>query len=130
MESFFFWWSIVSTIVAVGFLMWNIWQLASRRKEQDLHKGQVKLWQHHANGINAGLYMIDSSIESSQYSSIKDIQQSIKALSPNAQSLYNSLNEERLFTDAEIKEEQLKQKKQREELIENFRKKQESAGPQ
>ena len=58
-----FLWSIISTLLAVGLFGWDIWQLASSRKneelqlkEKQLHKSQVKIWQHFANGINHNLF--------------------------------------------------------------------------
>ena len=118
---FFFWWSIVSTIAATAFLIWDFWQLVSYRKEQKLHKGQVKLWQHHANGINHGLILMEQSINQNHYSSLKDVQQTIKSLNASTYSLFTSLNEERLFSDEEVKKEQLEQKRQLKELMDGAR---------
>lgn len=104
MQDIFFWWSVVSTVIALGLLGWDIWQLSSNKKEKERHKSQVKIWQHHANGLFYGLF----AIVSGQFSSVKDIQEATKISQANAHSLYMSLNEERLFTEAEIKEKQLK----------------------
>lgn len=104
MDSFFFWWSIVSTVIGFGFLGWDIWQLSSNKKEKEIHKSQVKLWQHHASGLLHGIIALGQE----QFSSVKDIQQAANVSQANAYGLYTSLNEERLFTEKEIKEKQLR----------------------
>ncbi len=103
MNSIYFWWSIFSTLIAVGLLVWDIWQLASNRKENDLHKAQVKLWQHHASGLLHGIIAIIQE----PFSSVNDIKNAAKISQANAYDLYTSLNEERLFSEKEIKEKQL-----------------------
>lgn len=100
----FLWWSIISTIIGLVFLGWDIWQLSASKKEKELHKAQVKIWQHHASGLVHGLI----NISQDTFSTAKDNQQATKALLASAHSLYTSLNEERLFTEKEIKEKQLK----------------------
>lgn len=108
MGNFFFWWSVISTIIGLGFLCWDIWQLSASRKEKEIHKSQVKIWQHHASGLLHGLL----SLVQNEFSSPKDIQNAAKTLQANAYSLYTSLNEERLFTEEEIKQKQLRQEEE------------------
>ena len=119
MPDFFLWWSIFSTVAALGLLGWDIWQLSTSRKEKELadkekeiHKAQVKLWQHHASGIMHGLITLSQET----FSSIKDSQNAAKAILPSAHSLYSSLNEERLFTDEEVKAKQLRQEEESKQL--------------
>lgn len=120
MENFLFWWSIVSTVLGIIFLMINIGQLVAYLKEKNLilkekeiHKSQVKVWQHHANGIQMGLFVATVG----KYSSVDDLRELVKALHQDAQSLYNSLNEERLFTEEEIKERQVQKEKETNERL-------------
>ena len=115
-NQFSFWWSIISTVLALGFLCWDIWQLSSskkekeiRYKEKELHKSQVKVWQHFANGISFGLAQLIEAIKNGSLSelSAKNIGDAIKPIQATANSLFTSLNEERLFSDEEIKQRQL-----------------------
>lgn len=108
--------SIISTVVAVILFGWDIWQLASSRKneeiqlkEKQLHKSQVKIWQHFANGISQNLFLISESIRANKLDNLKaqDFGEIIKGIQSSANSLYTSLNEERLFTDEEIKQRQI-----------------------
>lgn len=121
-----FLWSVISTIIGVGLLGWNIWQLASSRKneeiqlkEKQLHKAQVKIWQHFANGINHNLLMIWEAVQTNKLSKLKALEfgEIIKGIQAGANALYTSLNEERLFTDEEIKQRQLENEKEFKDLL-------------
>jgi hypothetical protein len=126
MENAFLWWSIISTILALGFLGWDIWQFASARKEKDLqlkekelHKAQVKIWQHFANGINHNLLILTEAIKANKLNKLKpnDFGDIVQGIQANANSLYTSLNEERLFTEEEIKLRQLENEAQFKEMF-------------
>ena len=111
MQDFLLWWSIFSTVAALGLLGWDIWQLSASRKEKELgekekeiHKAQVKLWQHHASGLLHGII----SLAQEKFTSVADVQQAAKVAQASAYGLYTSLNEERLFTEEEIKQKQLR----------------------
>lgn len=117
---FLFWWSIVSTILGILFLIANVAQLVAYLKEKSLilkekeiHKAQVKVWQHHAFGIQNGLFV--STLGS--FSSVEDLRELVKAIHQNALSLYTSMNEERLFTDEEIKQKQIQKEKETKETL-------------
>jgi len=114
MENIYLWWSVCSTIFGVLFLIGNIVQFVINKKEKEIHKSQVKIWQHHANGIAQGLFLVG---QSNQYSSVNDVCRAIKIIQPTAHSLFSSLNEERLFTEKEIKEKQLAKEKENKELF-------------
>ena len=119
--------NIVITIISIILLVWDIWQLASSRKdkeiqvkERQLHKAQVKIWQHFANGISHNLSLISQTLNKktdNQY--LLDLSSIIGGVQAITFSLYTSLNEERLFTDEEIKRKQLEQEK---EFKEEYRK--------
>lgn len=120
MENFLFWWSVVSTILGVLFLIANIAQLVAYikeksliLKEKEIHKGQVKVWQHHANGIQMGLFIMTVG----KFSTVDDLRECVKAIQQDARSLYVSLNEERLFSDEEIKEKQVQQEKETQDRL-------------
>ena len=122
MENFLFWWSIVSTVLGIIFLLINVAQLVAYTKEKSLilkekeiHKSQVKVWQHHANGIEMGLFIITLG----KYSTVDDIRESVKAVHQTARFLTQSLNEERLFSDEEIKEKQIQQEKETQDRLKN-----------
>lgn len=119
-------WSVISTLVAVGLFGWDIWQLASSKKneelqlkEKQLHKAQVKIWQHFANGISQNLFLISEAIRTNKLNNLKaqEFGEIIKAIQSNASALYTSLNEERLFSDEEIKQRQLEQEKQFKDML-------------
>lgn len=114
-------WSVISTVIAVGLFGWDIWQLASSKKNQELqlkekqlHKSQVKIWQHFANGINHNLLMISEAVRENKLNKLKasEFGEIIKGIQASANALYTSLNEERLFTDEEIKQRQLENEQQ------------------
>lgn len=117
MGNFVSWFSVVTFIISIALLVWDFWQLASRKKEREIHKAQVKIWQHYASGINHALLTLGQNIEQGKYTSPKDVEQSVKLLQPVTYSLFTSLNEERLFTEEEIKERQLENEKQIKELL-------------
>jgi len=115
-NSITFLWSVISTIISVGLFGWGIWQLASSKKNEDiqlkekqLHKAQVKIWQHFANGINHNLLMISEAVRANKLNHLKasEFGEIVKGIQASANALYTSLNEERLFTDEEIKQRQL-----------------------
>lgn len=121
---FFFWFSIVSTILGVVFVMGNVAQYVALAKEKDLiqkekeiHKSQVKVWQHHADGIQRGLFSMVVGV----FSSTEDLREGVKSIYQNAQSLFTSLNEERLFTDEEIKAKQIQKEKDTKEMLDRAR---------
>lgn len=126
METFLLWWSLISTVLGVIFLVVNAGQLVAYikeksliLKEKEIHKSQVKVWQHHADGIQRGLFVVTLG----KYSNVEDMRESIKALQQDASSLYNSLNEERLFTDEEIKTKQIQKEKENQERFAQIAKK-------
>ncbi|HCC06372.1 TPA: hypothetical protein DEP94_03385 [Candidatus Nomurabacteria bacterium] len=119
-NNFLFWWSVVSTVFGVLFLIANVAQLVAYikeksliLKEKEIHKGQVKVWQHHAQGVQMGLFILTQG----KYSTVDDLREAVKGLQQSAQSLYISLNEERLFTDQEIKDKQLQKEKETQEML-------------
>jgi hypothetical protein len=110
----FFWWSIISTIFGVISLIFNAAQMVAYikeksliLKEKEIHKSQVKVWQHHASGIHMGLFILSLG----KFSSVEDLREGVKSQQQEAKSLFDSLNEERLFSDEEIKERQLQNEK-------------------
>lgn len=122
-------WSVVSTIIAVGLFGWDIWQLASSRKndelqlkEKQLHKSQVKIWQHFANGISTNLLLIVEAVRTNKLDNLKaqEFGEIAKGIQASANALYISLNEERLFTDEEIKQRQLENEKMFKEMQQRF----------
>lgn len=117
---FFSWWSVVSTLIGIVFLIGNVGQHVALVKEKDLiqkekeiHKSQVKVWQHYANGIQSALFLLAYK----GFNSVPDMKTAVEATQQVANSLYTSLNEERLFTDEEIKEKQLQKEKETKELL-------------
>jgi len=119
-------WSVISTVIGVGLLGWDIWQMASSRKNQEiqlkekqLHKAQVKIWQHFANGISHNLILISEAIHTDKFKNleVQGFGEIIKGIQANANALYTSLNEERLFSEEEIKQRQLEQEERFGQLL-------------
>jgi hypothetical protein len=117
----------VLTLVAIGLFGWDIWQLSASRKnkeiqlkEKQLHISQVKIWQHFANGINHNLLMLSEAIRTNKLDKLKasEFGEVLKGIQASANALYTSLNEERLFTDEEIKQRQLDNEKQFKTMLE------------
>lgn len=124
----FFWWTIVSTILGIGLLSWDIFLWATSRKEKEiqlkekeLHKAQVKIWQHFASGINNSLLLSTEAIREGKLSKLtaEDFGELIRSIQVNAYALFVSLNEERLFTEEEIKARQLEQEETLKKLWDN-----------
>lgn len=126
MSQSLFIWSVMSSIFALLFLGWDIWQFASSRKDKDiqfkekeLHKAQVKIWQHFASGINHNISCITSAMneKSLQNLKVEDISRILQGVQSNVFALYTSLNEERFFSEKEIKERQLAQEDHFKQLL-------------
>jgi hypothetical protein len=43
-KDFFFWWSIVSTLLSLALLCFSIWQYMKGRSYEEKVKAQVKVW--------------------------------------------------------------------------------------
>ncbi|MFA6184756.1 MAG: hypothetical protein WC720_01255 [Candidatus Shapirobacteria bacterium] len=110
------WFSILSIIVGIILFGWDIYLLGESKKqkavfdkEKEIHKSQVKIWQHYANGLSNSLLNLGFSAEREQNSKLE---QAIKSLQTVSFYLYKSLNEERLFSEEEIKKQQLETESQ------------------
>ena len=97
--------AIITTMLSIGFLCWDIWQLATVRKNKEQKNSQVKIWHQEANGISQSLFKVYQDAENGKYSSVKDLSSTISAIQMNAQSLYQSLYEERVFDEETYKKE-------------------------
>ena len=104
--------------------MGNVAQYVALKKEKDLiqkekeiHKSQVKVWQHHADGITRGLFLLVHK----GFSSVDDMKTSVESIQQVASSLAVSLNEERLFTDEEIKAKQIQKEDEQKKLLESIK---------
>jgi hypothetical protein len=112
---FFFWWSIVATIISLFLLCFSIWQHLSVESEVRKGDAQVKIWMQDANGLRAGLQTIvvncivpPNQQATSKYSSVNDVGMAVYAFSSAAQALYQSLYEERCITEEEYRQQQKK----------------------
>lgn len=117
---FFFWWSVVSTIIGIGLLCFSIYQMVTADSEKKRKKDQVKVWMQDANGVSQGLLRIVQDNLDKRYSTTNDMANSVWVLQACAFSLYQSLYEERCVTEKEYKQlqQELKErvKQQQEEL--------------
>jgi hypothetical protein len=117
---FLSWWSIISTILNIIFLIVAIWQYFEGQKQKERNNAQVKVWMNDANGIHVSLLRIVHDNLAKRYSSTDDIANTIWAIASNAFSLYQSLYEERAVTEKEYKERQ-------KEMMEQIKKNQSSS---
>lgn len=117
---FFFWWSVVSTIIGIILLCFSVHEKVTASSEKQRKKDQVKIWMQDANGISLALLRIVQDNLGKRYSSTNDMANAVWGLQASAFSLYQSLYEERCVTEEEYKQlqQELKEqvKKQQEEL--------------
>jgi len=103
---FFFWWSVVSTIISIILLAFSIQQYVEGRKQKERSNAQVKIWMQDANGITQALLRIIKDNIDKRYSSADDVCNAIWAVHASCFALYQSLYEERAVTEEEYKEQQ------------------------
>ncbi len=108
METFLFWWSVVSTIIGLGLLCFSIWQYKDGKNQSEKIKAQVKVWMQDANGIRTALQRIVRDNLDGRYSSTNDMGNAVWGIEATASALYQSLYEERCVTEDEYKERQRK----------------------
>lgn len=108
MNSFFFWWSVVSTIIGIALLIFSVWQYLSGRSKEERLKAQVKVWMQDANGISTSLNRVVIDNLQKRFSTTNDVCNAVWAIQSSASALYQSLYEERCVTEEEYKERQKK----------------------
>lgn len=106
--------SIIATVVSVLLLLVDVWLLSANKKDQEKKNSQVKIWQQDANGLAMGLARIVGDVDAKRYSSVQDIANTLNAVHASAFALYQSLYEERTYTEQEYKQ---RQKKLEEEMM-------------
>lgn len=102
--NFFFWWSVVSTIISIILIGFSIWQYLKARYSEERGRAQVKIWMQDANGISQGLVRIVQDNLDNRYTSTNDMANSVWSLQSASFSLYQSLYEERCVTEEEFKQ--------------------------
>lgn len=105
---FFFWWSVISTVISIILLCISIWQYLSSRYQEEKNKAQIKVWMQDANGLSVSLNRIVIDNVQKRYSSTNDVCNAVWAIQATAFSLYQSLYEERCVSEKEYKERQKK----------------------
>lgn len=108
MNNLFFWWSVVTTLLSIIFLIASIWQFFEGQKQTERIKAQVKNWMQHANGISMSLKRIVRDNLDKRYTSVNDIANAVWATEASAFSLYQALYEERCMSEEEYKVRQKK----------------------
>lgn len=73
LQNFFFWASLVTTVLSFGLVVFSVWQYKEGQKQKDKVKSQVKVWMQDANGISQGLKRIITDNLSGRYSSTNDV---------------------------------------------------------
>jgi hypothetical protein len=105
-KDFYFWASIVSLIINIILILLSVGLAVANRKEKERRNSQVKIWMQDAQGISEGIQRIINNRWQGLYSSVKDVVNSVHVLGAPANSLFQSLYEERTMTEEEYKEEQ------------------------
>ena len=106
---FFFWVSILTTIISLLLLCFSIVQYLAALHEKKKGDAQVKIWMQDANGLYEAMGSISVNCYPStnsplpRYSSVPDVGMAIYSLRSTAQALYQSLYEERCVTEEEYK---------------------------
>jgi hypothetical protein len=103
-ETFFFWWSVVSTVIGILLLCFSLWQVKSAIDERRRNAAQVKIWMQDANGIQNSLQRVVIDNLGKRYGTTDDMANTIWSLQATAFALYQSLYEERCITEEEYKE--------------------------
>lgn len=114
---FFFWWSVVSTVLGVFFLITSIWQFLEGRKQKERNTAQVKIWMQNANGIAQALMRIVQDNLDKRYTSTNDVCNTVWSVHSTIFALYQSFYEERCVTEEEYK-------KQQKEIMDELKKRQ------
>ena len=105
---FFFWWSIVSTLMSLGLVIFSVWQYWQNRSQTEKNRAQIKVWMQDANGISLALKRIVRDNLDHRYSSTNDISNAIWSIEATTFSLYQSLYEERCVSEEEYRDKQRK----------------------
>lgn len=105
-KDFYFWASIVSLVINIVLILVSVGLFVANRKEKERRNAQVKIWMQDARGISEGIQRIINNKWQGLYSSVKDVVNSVHVLGAPADSLFQSLYEERTMTEDEYKEEQ------------------------
>ena len=93
--------NVVLIIVSVGLAVAG-W------KDRKNNKSQVKIWMEQANGVQQALQNIIQDKWNGLYSSVTDVTNAVWAVKASAFALYQSLYNERVITEQEYKEHQMK----------------------
>ncbi|MDB5204415.1 MAG: hypothetical protein JWP09_443 [Candidatus Taylorbacteria bacterium] len=94
------WWSIVSTIINIILVCFSIWQYLEAENQKKKTKSQVKIWMQDAKGIVAAL----NKVQGIHHTKISDMCNSISMVEAFANSLYQSLYEERVVKEEDYQE--------------------------
>ncbi len=111
---FIAWVSIVSLLINVILIVYSYGLHIASNKESESRNAQVKIWMQYANGITHGLQRITSNFLEGLWSEKDDITGAVHSMEAVSFSLYQSLYEERVITEEEYKEEQMKLRSGRE----------------
>ncbi|MBT3293127.1 hypothetical protein HN512_04045 [Candidatus Peregrinibacteria bacterium] len=119
MNTFTFWWSIISSVISLIFVGISIWQYFIGRNAKQRQKAQVKIWMQNALGLREGLKLIMVNGKSGGFTSPVDVANAVWSLEPSAFALYQSLYEERCIKEKEYIQKQKIAAKKIEEANEN-----------
>lgn len=110
--------TIVSLAVNVVLIVISVALAVVGWKDKRSSKSQVKIWMEQANGIQQALQRIIDDKWRGLYSNVDGITNAVWAVAASAFALYQSLYDERVITEKEYKEHQMKL---REKLDKDFK---------
>lgn len=100
--------NIASLVINIVLIIVSVSLAVASWKDSQNKKSQVKIWMEQANGVQQGLQNIIEDKWRGLYSGVNDITNAIWAVKASAFALYQSLYDERVITEKEYKEHQMK----------------------
>lgn len=97
-----------SLVINVVLIVISVGLAVAAWKDNQNKKSQVKIWMEQANGVQQGLQNIIEDKWRGLYSGVNDITNAVWVVKASAFALYQSLYDERVITEKEYKEHQMK----------------------
>lgn len=98
----------VSIILNVILVIVSVGLAVAAWKDNQKKNNQVKVWMEQANGVSQALQRIINDRWNGLYSSVGDITNAVHAVQASAFALYQSLYDERILEEKEVKKHQMK----------------------
>lgn len=107
--------NVASLAVNVILIVISVGLAVASWKDSQKKNNQVKVWMEQANGVSLALQRIITDRWNELYSSVSDITNAVNAVQASAFALYQSLYDERILSEKEVKEHHMKMRKKLDE---------------